>query len=514
MLARLRKGRDGTIAGCVRSFYGATFSLSPEEALLVARREADSATQSVALQQQETGCWSSSTRVETRPATSYDEVRRGHRPMRVLFASSDFGAHTVGSLIYRVLERLNSSRVDFGGVAFSADDGTIFRRVAQAALKPFTKILPSANDRVAFDALSNADVLVDLNGFSKGGRYASIAARPATVTAAYLGFPSSTGSAHDVAITDRVATPVDIASKFYSEPLLLFSSSSYFATSHAATYELNREEKGHYWMEPDISGDLLTAEERENFERVLRAKRDGRVVYSNFGQLYKITPTILRVWCNILKRVPRSVLWMVKHDSISDRAIERLRSEMAMRSVHQHRLIVTSMFSQAVHCRVKRHLADVSLDTFPYAGHSTAADVLWSSVPHVTLAGDMTPSRVATSLLASLDMDILLSTTSLRDYEDVSVRMGINRTLRLALRRRLYESARHSPRSAFDIDRKASEIGQATKLMWEVAQFRRTDAVGTSTTQNYLDCTRAKRQARLANVVVVSGDTKDATRSA
>jgi predicted O-linked N-acetylglucosamine transferase (SPINDLY family) len=44
-------------------------------------------------------------------------------------------------------------------------------------------------------------------------------------------------------------------------------------------------------------------------------------------------------------------------------------------------------------------VCDVSLDTFPYGAHSTAAEVLWSGIPHVTMAGDASPSRVGLSLL-------------------------------------------------------------------------------------------------------------------
>ena len=36
------------------------------------------------------------------------------------------------------------------------------------------------------------------------------------------------------------------------------------------------------------------------------------VVYCNFNQLYKIDPETFKSWCNILKRVPNSVLWILR----------------------------------------------------------------------------------------------------------------------------------------------------------------------------------------------------------
>jgi protein O-GlcNAc transferase len=47
-----------------------------------------------------------------------------------------------------------------------------------------------------------------------------------------------------------------------------------------------------------------------------------------------------------------------------------------------------------------RHwLADLFVDTFPYAAHSTASHALWAGVPVLTLCGETFVSRVASSLL-------------------------------------------------------------------------------------------------------------------
>lgn len=42
------------------------------------------------------------------------------------------------------------------------------------------------------------------------------------------------------------------------------------------------------------------------------------VVYCNFNQLYKIDPDTLQMWLDILKRVPNSVLWLLKFPAVGE----------------------------------------------------------------------------------------------------------------------------------------------------------------------------------------------------
>ena len=42
------------------------------------------------------------------------------------------------------------------------------------------------------------------------------------------------------------------------------------------------------------------------------------VVYCNFNQLYKIDPNTLEMWLDILKRVPNSVLWLLRFPAVGE----------------------------------------------------------------------------------------------------------------------------------------------------------------------------------------------------
>merc|ERR1719343_662547 len=45
---------------------------------------------------------------------------------------------------------------------------------------------------------------------------------------------------------------------------------------------------------------------------------DDAVVYCNFNQLYKIDPSTLRMWVNILNRVPNSVMWLLRFPQVGE----------------------------------------------------------------------------------------------------------------------------------------------------------------------------------------------------
>lgn len=38
---------------------------------------------------------------------------------------------------------------------------------------------------------------------------------------------------------------------------------------------------------------------------------DDAIVFCNFNQLYKMDPSVMEMWVNILKKVPNSVLWLL-----------------------------------------------------------------------------------------------------------------------------------------------------------------------------------------------------------
>ena len=45
---------------------------------------------------------------------------------------------------------------------------------------------------------------------------------------------------------------------------------------------------------------------------------EDAIVYCNFNQLYKIDPGTLKMWVNILNRVPNSVMWLLRFPQVKN----------------------------------------------------------------------------------------------------------------------------------------------------------------------------------------------------
>lgn len=56
------------------------------------------------------------------------------------------------------------------------------------------------------------------------------------------------------------------------------------------------------------------------------------IVYCNFNQLYKIDPSTLEMWVDILKNVPNSVLWLLRFPAVGEANIILSATNMGLPS--------------------------------------------------------------------------------------------------------------------------------------------------------------------------------------
>ena len=119
--------------------------------------------------------------------------------------------------------------------------------------------------------------------------------------------------------------------------------------------------------------------------------------------------------------VPTSTLWLLKDNNLM---VNNLKTEAIRRGVEAKRLIFAEPTEYSRH--LKRHsLADLSLDTFIYNGHTTTSDSLWAGVPVVTLQGKHFASRVASSILTAAGLPELI-THSQKEYESLAIELATN----------------------------------------------------------------------------------------
>lgn len=146
-----------------------------------------------------------------------------------------------------------------------------------------------------------------------------------------------------------------------------------------------------------------------------------KVVYCNFNQLYKINPSTLRMWANILKAVPNSVIWLLRFPAHGEANVTAALTGLG---VAAEQIIFSPVAPKEEHVRRGR-LADVCLDTPLCNGHTTGMDVLWAGTPMVTLRAETLASRVASSQLFTLGFPDLVADTP-QQYEDIAIKLGSN----------------------------------------------------------------------------------------
>ena len=148
---------------------------------------------------------------------------------------------------------------------------------------------------------------------------------------------------------------------------------------------------------------------------------ENMIVYCNFNQLYKIDPLTLESWVNILKRVPNSILWLLRFPGAGE---ANVLATAAKQGLPQGRIIFSSVAPKEEHVRRAR-LADLCLDTPLCNGHTTGMDVLWAGTPVLTLPLETLASRVAASQLHALGFPELVAATK-KEYEEKAVQLGRN----------------------------------------------------------------------------------------
>ncbi|KAL5288448.1 OGT family protein [Megaselia abdita] len=153
--------------------------------------------------------------------------------LRIGYVSSDFGNHPTSHLMQSIPGLHDKSRVEIFCYALSPDDGTTFRGKIAREAEHFIDLsqIPcngKAADRIYADGIN---VLVNMNGYTKGARNEIFALRPAPIQVMWLGYPGTSGASFmDYLITDKITSPLELLPQ-YSEKLA-YMPNTYFIGDH------------------------------------------------------------------------------------------------------------------------------------------------------------------------------------------------------------------------------------------------------------------------------------------
>jgi predicted O-linked N-acetylglucosamine transferase (SPINDLY family) len=359
--------------------------------------------------------------------------------IRLGYFSADFREHPVALLMAETFELHDRTRFELIGFSFGADAKDAVRNRVVSSFDQFLEVGEKTDAEIAALARElGIDIAVDLGGDTKDARIGIFAHRAAPVQVSYLGYPGTMGAPYlDYLLADKTVCP-ERNQLHYTEKLAYLP--------HCFMPHDSKQE---------IAAKLFTRQE-------FGLPQDG-FVFCCFNHHYKINPAVFDVWMRLLTKVTGSVLWL---SDGSQTVKDNLRKEASARGVDPLRLVFASRMNSLAEHLSRYRLADLFLDTLPYNAHATACDALWAGVPVLTCAGESFASRVAASLLTSIDMPELI-TSSLDDYEALALKLASYPAELALLTQKLAHNRCNTP--LFDSVLRTQNIEHAYTAMYERA---------------------------------------------
>ncbi|KAL5495255.1 hypothetical protein ACEPAI_718 [Sanghuangporus weigelae] len=379
--------------------------------------------------------------------------------INVGYVSSDFADHPTAHLISSVFGMHDKTKFSVFAYATSVSDGSAYRAKIEEQVETFRDVSTWSTQAIVEGIVKDQiHILVNLNGYTKGARNDIFAARPCPVQISFLGFAGTLASGWcDYLICDPIACPpstraCELCDKqdsmssalpeenaetsngldydFGPDPesmaewkyieRLIYMPHTYLVTDHKQTYGTNARPE----LPKDLHGQWNSAEEKriQLRHQLFPDIFDETIIFANFNQ------SIFATWLRILKRVPNSILWLLRFPPAGEEHLLRTASQWAGPEIAS-RVHLTDVVLKDEHIERAR-VADIFLDTVECNAHTVAADVLWGGTPIITWPKYTFKmcSRVGASIAFATGFGSQMVVDSLKAYEERAVSLALSVT--------------------------------------------------------------------------------------
>ncbi len=322
-----------------------------------------------------------------------------HKKLNIGYFSADFRNHPVGHLISRSIELHDKSRYNVHGFYFGKrhkENDPYYLRLKKAFFKFHEVADKSSEEIVNLSRELKIDIAIDLMGHTGGfeNRIEIFMNKCAPIQINFLGYPGTSGTNKIEYILADKTVIQEYEKKFYTEKIIYLPNS----------------------YQPSEKNRFIS---NKKFEKKQFNLPEDKFIFCCFNSNQKILKTTCNLWAEILKKVPKSVLWLL---SKNNKFITNFKKEFEKNNIESDRIIFSHPISVEEHlARIK--LADLFLDTFPYNAHTTCNDSIWAGVPVLTKMGKSFHSRVASSLLKTSRLEELI-THSDKEYIDKAIKIA------------------------------------------------------------------------------------------
>ncbi len=284
-------------------------------------------------------------------------------------------------------------------------------------------------DRVRSDQI---DILVDLTMHMADNRLLTFARKPAPVQITWVAYPGTTGlSAIDYRLTDPYLDPPGRFDDDYAEESLRLADT--------------------FWCYDPLCEPVPVTP--------LPALHNGYVTFGCLNNFCKLNDGVLSLWAKVLHAVPQArLLLLAPRGQARDSVLAQLQQE----GIAAQRVEFADKQPRQGYLKLYQRM-DVSLDPFPYNGHTTSFDAFWMGVPTITLIGQTVVGRAGWSQLCNLGLPELAAQTP-EQYVALAAELAGDLPRLEELRGTLRGRMQRSP--LMDGPRFARQVEQAYRQVW------------------------------------------------
>ncbi len=337
----------------------------------------------------------------------FSDRRERKSKVHIGYLSNNFRNHPTANLLLDIFENHNKKDFKISCYSYGPNDNSLQRQQIESSCDSFVDIQHLNSVEAAKKIFhDHVDILVDLVGYIRDGRIDIPALHPAPIQMRWLGLAGTTGASFfDYIISDKIVTPAR-DSKYYSENFI-YLSNCYQINSYRkyTSIEANRQKWG-------LPLDFF--------------------IFCSFNAAYKIDERIFKCWLNILKHIPKSLLWLMLDN---DHAEDNLKQYAKKNGVALDQIRFSKRVSHKEHIE-RLACADLALDTLKVNGAATTSDALWAGVPVLTIKGDHFASRMSSSLLSAVGLSDLI-VDNLQEYQEKAILFARNPQLMIPFKKKM-----------------------------------------------------------------------------
>lgn len=319
--------------------------------------------------------------------------------LTIAWISSDFTPHPVSRFLQHFFQASRGKLRHRHQLVSLVDHGPQSNLASFQAI-PGIEVVDVASlngpDRVSAIRSLQADVAIDLAGWTGGHFAPGFLARLAPVQVNYLGYFASSGlPTMDFWLGDHELFPAD-SSEWHTEKL----------------WRLSRPFIA--WQPP--------ADLPEGGVDVVEAPC-GEIRFGSFNNNRKLSDRTLALWAHILHSISDARLVLKASAGDDHPTQELLARRMRRQGLDPERVEWLPLTAGCTeHLQQYRHI-DVALDPVPNGGCTTTCEALWMGCPVITLAGSRYVSRMSTAVLRAAGLPAWV-TASEQQYVELAVQQA------------------------------------------------------------------------------------------